>query len=224
MRQPIKLLPCFSDAIKGAGGIARFKSLSVNCATIGESWELSDFPGYESIVAEGENAGMSLSGLLALHGEQLLGRRIHARYGNRMPVCVKLVDADDGVMVEVRHNGAPFNSGCDDSRISDFSPKVWRIPVPDGPMLDEEGKAGQESYCIVKSPCLTLVKKEVSGESFLTLVADSFIGVVCLQGEGCLRVDGVATEVAQGETLLLPASVEEVGVEGSMTLLTVNPS
>jgi len=42
-----------------------------------------------------------------------------------------------------------------------------------------------------------------------------------MDGEGQLKVDGVSTSVKRGETLLLPAPVNEFDVKGALTLLTV---
>ena len=51
---------------------------------------------------------------------------------------------------------------------------------------------------------------------------DSFMVVMCLSGEGSMEVDGEAVSLHQGETVLIPASADDVCFipEGSMKLLT----
>lgn len=51
---------------------------------------------------------------------------------------------------------------------------------------------------------------------------DSFMVVMCLSGEGSMEVDGEAVSLRQGETVLIPASADDVCFipEGSMKLLT----
>lgn len=51
---------------------------------------------------------------------------------------------------------------------------------------------------------------------------DSFMVVMCLSGEGSMEVDGEAVSLHQGETVLIPASADDVCFipEGSMKLLS----
>jgi len=51
---------------------------------------------------------------------------------------------------------------------------------------------------------------------------DSFMVVMCLSGEGSMEVDGEEVSLHQGETVLIPASADDVCFipEGSMKLLT----
>ncbi|MBR1509430.1 MAG: class I mannose-6-phosphate isomerase [Bacteroidales bacterium] len=51
---------------------------------------------------------------------------------------------------------------------------------------------------------------------------DSFMVVMCLSGEGSMEVDGEAVSLRQGETVLIPASADDVCFipESSMKLLT----
>lgn len=51
---------------------------------------------------------------------------------------------------------------------------------------------------------------------------DSFVVVMCLEGEGSLQVDGETVAVRQGETVLIPASADDLCMipESSMKVLT----
>ena len=51
---------------------------------------------------------------------------------------------------------------------------------------------------------------------------DSFMVVICLEGAGSLEVDGEPVAVRQGETVLIPASADDLCLipEGTMKVLT----
>ncbi|MCX7805374.1 MAG: class I mannose-6-phosphate isomerase [Planctomycetota bacterium] len=66
---------------------------------IGESWEISDRPGEESIVAAGRHAGRTLGELMRQAPADILGGAAPAR--GRFPLLVKLLDASDVLSVQV---------------------------------------------------------------------------------------------------------------------------
>ena len=72
--------------------------------TTGESWELSAVPGDVSIVRDGEYAGRSLGELIAEHPDELLGNRIHNRFGQQFPLLFKFLDARDDLSIQVHPN------------------------------------------------------------------------------------------------------------------------
>ena len=51
---------------------------------------------------------------------------------------------------------------------------------------------------------------------------DSFMVIMCLKGSGTLEVDGESVDVKQGETLLIPASADDICFipEEGMKILT----
>jgi mannose-6-phosphate isomerase len=70
----------------------------------GESWEVSGLPSDDSVVKNGELAGTSLSCLLRVYQEILIGKSLYARFGNRFPLLVKFIDAEDDLSVQVHPN------------------------------------------------------------------------------------------------------------------------
>lgn len=74
--------------------------------TYGESWEVSAYPGMESIVAAGPIAGRSLRDLVESHGRELLGGEVFERYGGEFPLLVKLLDAQQDLSVQVHPDDA----------------------------------------------------------------------------------------------------------------------
>lgn len=101
MRQPIKFLPYFKSTIWGGDEISRFKGISLNCKDIGESWELSAVPGCESIVADGEDCGLTLKDLVVKYREELVGKHVYERFGDEFPLLVKFIDAKDDLSLQV---------------------------------------------------------------------------------------------------------------------------
>jgi mannose-6-phosphate isomerase len=66
---------------------------------VGESWEISDRPGDESLIANGPLAGRSLRWLLEQHGPALLGAATAPN--GRFPLLVKILDAREILSVQV---------------------------------------------------------------------------------------------------------------------------
>lgn len=67
---------------------------------IGESWEISDRPGDESIAANGKFAGQTLHQLMEKFPREILGNAQPAA-GNRFPILCKILDARDKLSLQV---------------------------------------------------------------------------------------------------------------------------
>lgn len=70
----------------------------------GESWELSDVSGNESVVDGGELHGRSLPSLLEEYKHNLVGAKVYERYENEFPLLVKFIDAADDLSIQVHPN------------------------------------------------------------------------------------------------------------------------
>lgn len=68
-----KFTPLLKSMIWGGNRIASYKGIAVDRSDIGESWELSGVKGDESVVAEGEYAGMTLPELIGQLKGELVG-------------------------------------------------------------------------------------------------------------------------------------------------------
>lgn len=66
-----------------------------------ESWEIADQPGFESVVNAGENAGSTLSDILAENAESLMGT---ADNSSPFPLLFKFLDANDWLSLQVHPN------------------------------------------------------------------------------------------------------------------------
>ena len=103
---PLKFIPQFKSVIWGGNRLATFKNTEAATDSVGESWELSDVTGHESIVAEGELQGCSLHDLIAQYGEKLVGEIPLRRFGTKFPILIKLIDANDDLSVQVHPDDA----------------------------------------------------------------------------------------------------------------------
>lgn len=73
---------------------------------LGETWELSDYPGKETVVRGGSMDGVSLRSLMELHEAQILGRSRPSGDG-RFPLLVKFIDAGDDLSVQIHPKDGP---------------------------------------------------------------------------------------------------------------------
>lgn len=97
----LKFNTIFKSVLWGGTRIARFKGIASQGSNIGESWEVSPLPGYESVVADGQFKGMSLSSVLAAHGKEVMGERLYKKFGNSFPLLVKFIDSAQDLSIQV---------------------------------------------------------------------------------------------------------------------------
>lgn len=104
-KDPIGLLrfdPIFRSVRWGGAQLGEFKGMpSLPMERVGESWEISALPGYESIVSEGRFKGSTLTEVLDMCGERVMGKRLYGKYGNFFPLLIKFIDADDDLSIQV---------------------------------------------------------------------------------------------------------------------------
>jgi mannose-6-phosphate isomerase len=98
---PIKFEPILKKILWGGSEICRFKQLDTLEDGIGESWEVSQVPGSVSVVANGALKGKTLTELMELAPEVLLGRKVYKRFGLEFPLLVKFIDAQDDLSIQV---------------------------------------------------------------------------------------------------------------------------
>ncbi len=74
-----------------------------NC---GETWEVSDVEGNVSVVKEGSLIGQSLRDLVEQYKGELVGEHVYEKYGNRFPLLIKFIDANDDLSIQVHPDDA----------------------------------------------------------------------------------------------------------------------
>ena len=101
---PFKFEPILKKILWGGSEICRFKNLEVKESGIGESWEVSQVPGSVSVVANGPLKGKTLTELMEIAPEALLGKKIFKRFGMEFPLLVKFIDAHADLSIQVHPN------------------------------------------------------------------------------------------------------------------------
>lgn len=98
---PLTFEPIFKERIWGGCELERLyqKKLPPK-VPIGESWEVSDRPGDENVIANGPLAGKSLRWLMEHHASDVLGN-VKPAAGNRFPLLCKILDARDKLSLQV---------------------------------------------------------------------------------------------------------------------------
>lgn len=106
MLYPLVFHPLFKERVWGGRELETLfgKKLPPG-KPIGESWEISDRPGDESIVANGPLAGSTLHQLMEKYPREILGNARPAS-GNRFPILCKILDAREKLSLQV-HPPAP---------------------------------------------------------------------------------------------------------------------
>jgi mannose-6-phosphate isomerase len=98
---PLTFRPIFKDRVWGGRALEQLykKALPPNIP-VGESWEISDRPGDESVIANGEFTGKTLRWLMEKHPRELLGDA-KPTPENRFPLLIKILDAQDKLSLQV---------------------------------------------------------------------------------------------------------------------------
>ena len=101
MLYPLVFHPLFKDRVWGGRELEKLFGKKLPAGKpIGESWEISDRPGDESVVANGKFAGKSLRQLMEKFPREILGSA-KAVAGNRFPILCKILDARDKLSLQV---------------------------------------------------------------------------------------------------------------------------
>lgn len=100
--EPIKFKPILKQTLWGGGKIVKFKGIDGHDGEqIGESWELSGVPGNESVAANGEYEGRTLTEIVSAEKERLVGTDNYKRFGDEFPLLIKFIDAKQDLSIQV---------------------------------------------------------------------------------------------------------------------------
>lgn len=117
--KPYKFVPYLKSTIWGGEQIAPFKGITTDQQTVGESWEISSVPGFESVTAprgiqDDPDLGLNLTQLIDKYGAALVGEQVYARFGNQFPLLIKFIDAKQDLSVQVHPDDqlAQQRHGC----------------------------------------------------------------------------------------------------------------
>ena len=99
---PMKLTAPSKDYIWGGNRLREEYGKLSDADKIAESWELSCHKDGESVIANGEFAGMTLTAFIEKAGREVLGD--NCRKFEYFPILIKLIDAKDNLSVQVHPN------------------------------------------------------------------------------------------------------------------------
>ena len=101
MLYPFLFQPIFKERIWGGRSLEKLYGKKLPpTVPIGESWEISDRPDDESVIANGPLAGKSLHWLMQQHERELLGDAKPTKEG-RFPLLCKILDAREKLSLQV---------------------------------------------------------------------------------------------------------------------------
>ncbi|MFV1885563.1 MAG: type I phosphomannose isomerase catalytic subunit [Balneola sp.] len=98
---PVKFKPILKDKIWGGEKLKSVLDKPTDSKNAGESWEISGVEGDISVVAEGPLAGKSLVELIDEFRGELVGQKVYKKYGNKFPLLIKFIDANDDLSIQV---------------------------------------------------------------------------------------------------------------------------
>lgn len=98
---PLKFEPILKQTLWGGDKIVPFKHLSDLVTGVGESWELSGVEDNESVVANGADKGRTLTEMVKMYREELVGEGNYTRFGNKFPLLIKFIDAKQDLSIQV---------------------------------------------------------------------------------------------------------------------------
>ena len=97
---PFLLKPAFKDYIWGGSKLRDFYGKKTSMNPLAESWECSTHPDGLTIVDSGEYLGQSLASVLEKN-PSFMGSRALAVAGGKLPILIKLIDANRDLSVQV---------------------------------------------------------------------------------------------------------------------------
>ena len=98
---PLKFRPILKTVVWGGEKIAPYKEVVTDQHNIGESWELSGVKGHESVIANGEFEGKTITELVEQFKGKLVGEKVYANTGNEFPLLIKFIDAKSDLSIQV---------------------------------------------------------------------------------------------------------------------------
>lgn len=102
---PLIFEPILKDRIWGGTKLkTALGKTNLPTETTGESWELSAVDGDVSIVKNGPYAGKSLAELLNKYPQEILGIKVHEKFGTQFPLLFKFLDAREDLSIQVHPN------------------------------------------------------------------------------------------------------------------------
>lgn len=98
---PLKFKPLYKYRIWGGHKLKTVLHKDYTDESIGESWEISDVEGDETLVAGGPLKNESLKTLIAKHKGDIVGNNVYNTFGDKFPLLIKFIDAKTPLSIQV---------------------------------------------------------------------------------------------------------------------------
>jgi mannose-6-phosphate isomerase len=99
---PLRFKPIAREMIWGGDNLRKnFNKNFPGNSRIGESWEISAYPGFISVVDNGFLKGNNIEELIGIYMGDLVGEKVFDRFGLEFPLLIKLIDAREVLSVQV---------------------------------------------------------------------------------------------------------------------------
>lgn len=101
---PLKFTPIAKQKIWGGNHLRQFYRHDFAMEKIGETWDISAMKDNESEVINGFLAENNLAELVEVYMGDLVGEKVFQRFGEKFPLLVKLIDAQENLSIQVHPN------------------------------------------------------------------------------------------------------------------------
>jgi mannose-6-phosphate isomerase len=120
---PLQFTPLFKYRIWGGEKLKTELNKQYNEENIGESWEISDVSGDETVVEKGSLKGNTLRDLTMEFKEDFLGKSVYEKFGEEFPLLIKFIDAKTPLSIQVH----PSNSLAKERHNSFGKNEMWYV-------------------------------------------------------------------------------------------------
>lgn len=125
---PLKFMPLFKDKIWGGSKIKDIVGIDYSpLERCGELWVLSGIEGDETIIENGFLAECTLSEVIDMYMDELLGEKCYNEFGEDFPLLFKIIDAKEKLSVQVH----PDNKLARQKGMENGKTEMWYIMQAD---------------------------------------------------------------------------------------------
>ena len=98
---PLQFTPLYKYRIWGGEKLKTELNKQYTEENIGESWEISDVSGDETVVAQGTLKGKTLRDLIKEFKGDFVGKAVYEKFGEDFPLLIKFIDAKTPLSIQV---------------------------------------------------------------------------------------------------------------------------
>ena len=124
---PLQFTPLYKYRIWGGEKLKTTLNKKYTEENIGESWEISDVSGDETVVAEGALKGESLRDLIKEFKGDFVGNAVYEKFGEEFPLLIKFIDAKTPLSIQVH----PSNEIAKERHNSFGKNEMWYVMQAD---------------------------------------------------------------------------------------------